>query len=174
MKRLAGFALFLLTATCGSQTGLQIAPQEISPAQLEAVNGLPLDQAVKQRERFKAPLKAAAAREQGKAEEECSGESGKGQQPYNVCMGQASTRADQDYAVFYNNLQMLCHDEAQLTTMQTAERAWRTYREAAMTAAHAAWPDGTGAPGFAGQVYLQLVRGHLRELETIYGLNIAQ
>jgi hypothetical protein len=36
------------------------------------------------------------------------------------------------------------------------------------------WPNGTGAPGFAGEVHLSLVRDHMRELHEIYGLNIAQ
>jgi hypothetical protein len=43
-----------------------------------------------------------------------------------------------------------------------------------MKATRAAWPDGTGASGFASQVYLSLVRDHMRELNGIYSLNIAQ
>ena len=35
-------------------------------------------------------------------------------------------------------------------------------------------PDGTGAPGFAAEVYLSLVRNHMRELNEIYGQNISQ
>ncbi len=166
---LAALSLFFAACVCGAQT----APEDISPARLETIIGLPLDQAVKQREIYKAPLKAAVAREKGPAENECAAEFN-AQQPYNICMGQASEHADQDHAIFYNNLQMLCHDRAQLTTLQASEHVWRSYRDSAMKATRAAWPDGTAAPGVAGQVYLQLIRDRMRELETIYGMNIAQ
>jgi hypothetical protein len=43
-----------------------------------------------------------------------------------------------------------------------------------MKAVRVAWPDGTAAPGVAGQVYLSLVRDHMRELDEIYTLNISQ
>ncbi len=105
---------------------------------------------------------------------DCQAESQKGQQPYNICMGQACQHADEDNAIFYNNLQLLCHDQDQLTTLQAFEKAWRIYKESAIKATHAAWPDGTGASGFASQVYLSMVRDHMRELDEIYGLNIAQ
>jgi hypothetical protein len=85
-------------------------------------------------------------------------------------MGQTDEAADRDYATFYNNLQMLCHDQEQLKTLQT----WRAFRDSAMDAVHAAWSSGTGAPGFHGQVYLTLLRDHMRELYEIYGLNISQ
>jgi hypothetical protein len=69
---------------------------------------------------------------------------------------------------------MLCHDQDQLTTLQASEKAWQMYENSAMKATRASWPDGTGAPGFAGQVNLSLVRDRMRELDEIYGLNIAQ
>ncbi len=62
----------------------------------------------------------------------------------------------------------------ELTTLQVSHKAWLSYEESAMKAAHAAWPDGSGAPGFAAQVYLSLLRDHMRELNEIYGLNVAQ
>jgi hypothetical protein len=43
-----------------------------------------------------------------------------------------------------------------------------------MKATNAAWPSGTGAPGFAGEVYLRLVRDRMKELYEIHGLNISQ
>jgi uncharacterized protein YecT (DUF1311 family) len=101
-------------------------------------------------------------------------ESEQGQQPYNICMGQVSERVDTDYAIFYNNLQMLCHDQDELTTLHASEKAWKIYEDSALKATHAAWPDGTGASGFASEVYLSLVRDRMRELHEIYGLNIAQ
>jgi uncharacterized protein YecT (DUF1311 family) len=109
-----------------------------------------------------------------KNDKDCQAESQQGQQPYNICMGQAEQQADNDLALFYNNLQMLCHDLDQLTTLQASEKAWRLYRDSLITATHAAWPDGSGAPGFASQVRLSLVRDRMRELHEIYGLNIAQ
>jgi uncharacterized protein YecT (DUF1311 family) len=105
---------------------------------------------------------------------DCQPESEQGQQPYNICVGQASEQADKDFAVFYNNLQLLCHDQDQLITMQASEKAWKMYKESALRATHASWPDGSGASGFAAEVYLSLVRDRMRELDKIYGLNIAQ
>ena len=104
----------------------------------------------------------------------CKAESKPGQQPYNICIGQAEERADNDFAIFYNNLQMLCHDQDQLATLQASEKAWQIYRDTIVKATHGSWPNGTGAPGFAGEVHLSLVRDHMRELHEIYGLNIAQ
>jgi hypothetical protein len=58
--------------------------------------------------------------------------------------------------------------------MQASEKAWKMYKESALRATHASWPDGSGASGFAAEVYLSLVRDRMRELDKIYGLNIAQ
>jgi uncharacterized protein YecT (DUF1311 family) len=162
--------VFAWPAFCYGQTAIQ----DISSSQLQAVNDLQLDQAVKLRETYKAPLKSAYKRQISMTGKDCLAESQNGQQPYNICMGQASQHTDEDYAIFYNNLQMLCHDQDELTTLQAFEKAWQTYKDSAIKARHAAWPDGTGAPGFASQVYLSVVRDHMRELGEIYGLNIAQ
>src|ERR1035441_862825 len=89
----------------------QRASQDISPAQLQTVIDFPLNQAVKQRETYKAPLKAAYDRQITITGKDCQAESKDGQQPYNVCMGQAGVQADKDFAAFYRNLQMLCHDQ---------------------------------------------------------------
>jgi uncharacterized protein YecT (DUF1311 family) len=148
--------------------------QDTSPAQLQTVIDLPLNRAVQQREAYKAPLKAAYDRQIKMTGKDCQPESEKGQQPYNVCMGQAEGQADKDFAAFYGNLQMLCHDQNQLTTLQNSQRAWVAYADSAMKAAHASWSEGSGAPGFAAAVYLSLVRNRMRELNEIYGLNIAQ
>lgn len=152
----------------------QAASDDISPAQLQAVLNLPLSQAVMQRERYKAPLKSAYDRQNALRDKDCQAQSEAGQQPYNVCMGEATEQADQDFAIFYKNLQMLCHAQDELATLQVSHKTWLSYKDSAMKAAHAAWPKGTGAPGFAAQVYLSLVRDHMRELREIYGLNIAQ
>ena len=148
--------------------------QDISASQLQAVNELQLDQAVKLRETYKAPLRSAYQRQISMAAKDCQAESQKGQQPYNICIGKTSEHADEDYAIFYNELQMLCHDQDQLTTLQAFEKAWRMYMESAKKATHAAWPDGTGASGFAYEVHLSLVRDHMRALREIYSLNITQ
>jgi uncharacterized protein YecT (DUF1311 family) len=152
----------------------QHPPEDISPAQLQTVIGLPLRQAVERRETYKAPLKTAYDRQIAMTGKDCEAESKSGQQPYNVCMGEADVQADKDFAVFYRNLQMLCGNQEELSTLQASERAWQAYADAAMKATHANWPEGSGAPGFAAQVYLSLVRNHMRELNEIYGLNIAQ
>jgi uncharacterized protein YecT (DUF1311 family) len=105
---------------------------------------------------------------------DCEVEAKLGQQPYNICMGEADEQADRDYATFYNNLQLLCHDQDQLRTLQSSEKAWQTYRDAMAKATDSSWPEGTGAPGFAGEVRLLLLRNRMRELYKIYGLNITQ
>jgi uncharacterized protein YecT (DUF1311 family) len=169
--------LVILVCVCASvavSSHAQTIPQNISPAQLQTVIGLPLSQAVNLRETYKGPLKSAYARQIALTGKDCNVESDQGQQPYTICMGHADEQADKDFAVFYNNLQMLCHDQAQLATLQSFEATWQLYKDSAMKATHASWPDGTGAPGLAGQVYLSLVRNHMRELDEIYGLNIAQ
>jgi uncharacterized protein YecT (DUF1311 family) len=164
--------LFVLVALTRSHG--QTVPQDVTPAQLQAVIGLPLDQAVQRRETYKGPLKSAFARQMALSGKDCQSKPALGQQQYNICIGRADEEADKDFAVFYNNLQMLCHNQDQLAAMHDSEKSWENYRESAMKAAHAAWPDGTGAPGFAGGVYLSLIRDRMRELNEIYGLNIAQ
>ena len=161
---------FALVMCCNCRA--QMSVKTVSISELQSINGLPLDKAVAARQAFKKPLQAAYARQIEQAGKDCQADSG--QQPYNVCMGNASVVADSDFAIFYNNLQMLCHDQEQLTTLQDSEKRWKAYSESAMNAAHAAWSNGTGASGFAGQVYLSLIRGHMRELDEIYGLNISQ
>jgi uncharacterized protein YecT (DUF1311 family) len=163
-------ACWLAVPDCNAQT----SSQNVSPEQLQALLNLPLTQAVQRREIYKAPLRAAYQRQTALIGKDCSAEVSQGQQNYNICMGKADAQADQDYANFYNNLQMLCRDQGQLKSLQVSETSWLVYRDYAMHAANAAWPEGTGAPGFAAEVYLFLVRDRMRELYEIYGLNIAQ
>ncbi len=152
----------------------QPTTQDISSAQLQAVIDLPLDQAVQKRETYKGLLKAAYQRQVSMLGKDCEAEADQGQQPYNICMGEASKQPDEDFAIFYNNLQMLCHDQDELATLQASEKAWKMYEDSALKATQAAWSDGSGASGFYSEVYLSLVRDHMRELHKIYGLNIAQ
>jgi uncharacterized protein YecT (DUF1311 family) len=169
--RLGVILLLAFSATC---CHAQATPVDISRSQLQAVIGLPLSQAVTRRETFKEPLRSAYQRQISRIDKDCQDESQQGQQGYNICMGHAEQQADSDFALFYNNLQMLCHDQDQLTTLQASEKAWRLYRESVAKATHAAWAEGSGAPGFASQVQLSLVRDRMGELHEIYGLNIAQ
>jgi uncharacterized protein YecT (DUF1311 family) len=169
MKVAAGIVLVLtLPALCPAQS----QTRDISPTQLQAILSLPLEQAVKQRETYKVPLKSAYDRQMAATGKDC--QAVQGQQPYNVCMGHVSVQADKDFAIFYNDLQMVCHNQDQLATLQASEKAWLRYKDSAMKATFAAWPDGTGASGFAGGVYVSLVRNRMRELNGIYALNIAQ
>jgi hypothetical protein len=164
------FLIFASIACSHAQT----TPRNISATQLQAVIGLPLDQAIKLRETYKEPLKSAYSRQVALVGRDCQAEIDQGQQPYNICMGQAHVLADRDSAIFYNNLQMLCHDQDQLTTLQAFEATWQVYKDSAMKATHASLLDGTGASGFAGQVYLSVLRNHMHELDEIYSLNISQ
>jgi hypothetical protein len=150
-------ASVLLVATLHVFCYAQTPTQDISSAQLQAIIGLPLNQAVQQRETFKGPLRSAYQRQISMLGKDCQAEADKGQQPYNICMGFGGRQADNDYATFYNNLQMLCHDQDQLTTLQTSEKARRMYQDSALKVTRAAWPAGTGAAGFVSQVYLSLI-----------------
>jgi uncharacterized protein YecT (DUF1311 family) len=152
----------------------QVTPKDISPSRLQTILGLPLNEAVRQRAVYKEALRSAYERQMSMSDKDCRVEGNQGQQPYNICVGKAEEQTDNDYAIFYNNLQLLCHDQIQLKTLQDSEKVWRTYRDAIEKATHAAWSEGTGAPGFSGQVYLLLVRNRMRELDKIYGLNITQ
>jgi len=163
--------LFVLAVLPGHA---QISPKNVSSAQLQALLDLPLDQAVQRRNTYKGPLRAAYSHQSALVGKDCQAEATQGQQPFNICMGHADEQAERDYSTFYDNLQMLCHDQEQLKTLQNSEENWMAYRESAMKAVHAAWPDGTGAPGFAGQVYLSLIRDYMKELHEIYDLNISQ
>lgn len=150
----------------------QTVPQNISPTQLQAVLDLPPGQAVARRETYKPPLRAAYARQMALVSKDC--EDVQGQQPYNICMGRADEQADEDFAAFYNNLQMLCHDQNQLATLQAFQATWLGYRGSAMKVTRTVWPNGTAAPGVEGRVYLSLVRNQMRLLDEIYDLNISQ
>jgi uncharacterized protein YecT (DUF1311 family) len=152
----------------------QVTPEDISPSRLQAILGLPLEEAVRQRAIYKEPLKSAYERQISMSDKDCAVEMNQGQQPYNICMGKAGEQTRKDYVIFYNNLQLLCHDQDQLKTLQASEKAWQSYRDAIGKATYASWSEGTGAPGFAGEVSQLLVRNRMRELYKIYGLNITQ
>ena len=164
--------LFSLAVILSARCNAQLSVKTVSPGELQSVNGLPLNQAVAAREVYKKRLKVAFGRQMGQAGKDCQATSG--QQPYNVCMGKADEAADRDLATFYNNLQMLCHNQDQLLTLQQSEKHWEVYSDSAMKATRAAWPSGTGASGFASQVHLSLVRDYMKQLYEIYSLNIAQ
>lgn len=50
------------------------------------------------------------------------------------------------------------------------EQNWHSYLDAASTAAFHQFGGGTGGPGFEMETHVRLVRGHLRELDTLYGM----
>jgi len=160
----------IVLARCNAQKALQV----VSPSQLQALIDLPLAEAVKARETYKGPLKSAYARQMEPAGKDCQMESTQGQQQYNVCMGKADESADGDFAAFYNNLQMLCHDQNQLSSLQQSETHWKAYSDSAMKGSSRSVARRFGSPGVAGQVYLSLVRDYMRELDEIYTLNISQ
>ena len=162
--------LLAMPICCNAQT----TPEDVSPSRLQAIIDLPLSEAIGQRAIYKVPLKSAYKRQTGMLDKDCEAEANQGQQPYNICIGKAEEQTARDYATFYDNLQLLCHDQDQLSTLQSSEKAWRMYRDAMEKATQASWSDGTGAPGFAGEVHLLLIRNRMRELYKIYGLNIAQ
>ena len=171
MMRLGRWLVLLCAASACSA---QDVKKNLTQAQLQEVLDLPLSQAVQKRNAYKEPLKAAYSRQMALSGKDCQAESLQGQQPYNICMGSATEQASRDYAVFYNDLQVLSHDQSQLGALQSSEESWTAYRVSALKATHTAWPDGSGAPGFAGQIELSLIRDRMRELSAIFGLNIDQ
>jgi len=52
------------------------------------------------------------------------------------------------------------------------EQDWRQYRETARTAAFHQFDGGTGGPSFQMECELRLTRGHMRELDMIYGSDL--
>jgi hypothetical protein len=127
MKLILGF-FFLLSVSIYGHT--QTTPKDISSSRLQSIIDLPLNEAIKQRAIYKVPLKSAYARQLAMSDKACEVEANQGQQPYNICMGKAEEQIDEDYASFYNNLQLLCHDQEQLRTLQSSEKVWLTYLDA--------------------------------------------
>jgi uncharacterized protein YecT (DUF1311 family) len=56
-----------------------------------------------------------------------------------------------------------------LEEFDRVEQSWRQYRETACKAAFHQFDGGTGGPSFEMECELSLTRGHMRELEMIYG-----
>jgi uncharacterized protein YecT (DUF1311 family) len=166
-----GFLLIAMASTCVTA---QTEPHDITPAQLRAITALPSTEAIHQRQLHKAPLRAAYERQIASEDKDCLAEARQGQQPYNICMGRAEDRANQDFAEFYEHLQRLCWNESQLSALQSSERSWKRYEINAIHAAEVNWSDGTGRSGFLSQVHLSLLRDRMKELYQVYGLNIAQ
>ena len=52
------------------------------------------------------------------------------------------------------------------------EELWRRYHTAARTAAFHRFNGGTGAPSFEAECEVKLTRGHMRELDMIYGSDL--
>jgi uncharacterized protein YecT (DUF1311 family) len=169
MKILTVLLFMAVVLSCAAQTD----QQDVSPSQLKALLDLPIEQAVQKRNLYKAPLKVAYARQSSLAGKDCVSEADHGQQPFNICIGQAYEQAHKDYATFYNNLQMLCHSQDELIALQMSEASWMSYRENAMKAAQVTWSDGTASSGVVGRVYLSLVRDRMNELYETYDLNIS-
>jgi uncharacterized protein YecT (DUF1311 family) len=164
----------LLIMAAALSGAAQTAQQDVHPSQLKALLDQPLEQAVQKRNLYKEPLRAAYARQSALVGKDCAVEADHGQQPFNICIGLADEQARKDYAIFYNNLQMLCNSQDQLIALQMSEASWISYRENAMKAANVSWPDGTASPGVVGRVYLSLLRDRMNELYETYDLNISQ
>lgn len=58
--------------------------------------------------------------------------------------------------------------EESVSEFDRMEQLWQSYLEAAATAAFHRFGGGTGGPGFQMSTHIQLVRGHLTELNNIY------
>ncbi len=167
-------AVLLLSIAAMLPCAAQVDQQDVRPSQLQALLDLPLEQAVQKREAIKEPLKTAYTRQASLAGKDCTAEANRGQQIFNICIGQADDQASKDYATFYSSLQMLCHSQDQLVALQMSESSWVAYRKNAMKAAQVTWPDGSAAPGVVGRVLLSLVRNRMNELYETYDLNISQ
>jgi uncharacterized protein YecT (DUF1311 family) len=96
-----------------------------------------------------------------------------GQQPYNICMGEASAQLEQDYRTFYNDLRALLPANV-LKPVEDAEKQWLQYREQICRAAYEQFAGGTAAPGAESSCYLQVTRSHMETLYTAFGLALSQ
>lgn len=170
MKVLTVLLFVAAVLSCAAQTN----SQDVRPSQLKALLDLPLEQAVQKRKLYQESLKAVYARQSSLAGTDCATEIDHGQQPFNLCIGQADDQARKDFATFYGNLQMLCHSQEQLIALQMSEASWNSYRDNALKAAQVSWADGTAASGVIGRVYLSLLRDRMNELSETYDLNISQ
>ena len=59
-----------------------------------------------------------------------------------------------------------------LEEFDRVEQGWRQYRETACKAAFHQFDGGTGGPSFQMECELRLTRGHMRELDMIYGSDL--
>jgi Lysozyme inhibitor LprI len=139
------------------------------------------------RAQAKAAFDAEAAREKGGDCREAQNT-----QEFNTCFGDAVTIADQHLEAYEEALEAILalHDPDQPSTpsvgiagpVQTPqqdatefdhlEQLWHTYLDAASTAAFHQFDGGTGGPSFGLETHLRLVRNHLRELNTLYGIEL--
>ncbi len=100
-----------------------------------------------------------------KANHDC--EDVQGQQPYNICMGEASATLERDYKTFYNNLRVLLAPVF-LKGLDDSEALWLKYREQICNAAYEQFTGGTAAPGAQAGCYLQVTRAHMQTLRNVF------
>jgi uncharacterized protein YecT (DUF1311 family) len=110
---------------------------------------------------------------------------------FNICYGDQVATTDQNLKSYEGIIRELMASQPQmpgepttemhgpggpsLTPKQIAEefdrveQDWRQYREKACTAAFHQFDGGTAGPSFEMECKLKLTRGHMRELDMIYG-----
>jgi hypothetical protein len=60
--------------------------------------------------------------------------------------------------------------EQQLAEFDRLEQVWHSYLDAASMAAFHQFGGGTGGPSFEIETHLRVVRSHMRELDSVYGM----
>jgi uncharacterized protein YecT (DUF1311 family) len=60
--------------------------------------------------------------------------------------------------------------EQRMAEFDKTERLWKSYRDAQCMAAFHQFGRGTGGPSAEMECEQRLIRGHMRDLDTVYGL----
>ncbi len=74
------------------------------------------------------------------------------------------------YPELVSNLSAVPATEKNVAAFDNFEQIWHSYLDAVSTAAFRQFDGGTGGPGFGMETHVRIVRSHLRELDTLYGL----
>lgn len=128
-----------------------------------------------ERQRLRATAKAAFDAEMAR---EKSGDCPDARNTYefNVCFGEQAGIANQNLKTYESAIHDLLglkypdREGPQVAEFDRLEQLWHAYLNAAATGAFHQFEGGTGGPSFEMETHLRLVRSHMRELDTLYGM----
>jgi hypothetical protein len=138
-----------------------------------------------ERQRLRAAAKSALDAEM--AREQSAGCAYASTADYNQCYSKVVEISDQNFKIYEDALRGILGlrypeppGQAVLTPSASGdamefdkvEQLWHSYLDAASLAAFHQFDGGTGGPSFDMETHVRLVRSHLRELDTLYGLTL--